>query len=336
MANRLPVSLDPVASMSWAPSGPGVFGYNLIDTSPDGIEAVFIDGDQSRGIAAGMLTGAPEINKDPDTQNYLDNVVGLSAEYKGAMQPGTISVEASAEVGELSHDTIMKLQPGLSREDWNSDAHATLLRNPGVPHGAFAVTARTPGVAGNSVDLAITVPDGAGANPNGPVVTVGAGDVITVDVETAAAGVPASTAREVVNAINAHPQANILVQAGLYGAGNRGTGIVAAAASAPLAGGAAGSRVGYRYSDTGFFSDEDYLDNVVMVLPTTFQNVYYVCVVKNAINVAEWNPSYDENGAVAGVEVTWRGHVTAADRNGVTGAMRGALDQYLMDASIEA
>lgn len=324
MANRLPVSLDPVGSMSWSPSGPGVFGYNLIDYSPDGIEAVFIDGDKSRGVPAGMLTSAPSINKDLDTQNYLDSVVGLSAEYKGAMQPGTITVEAEAEVAELSHDTVNILQPGMNRSEWVSDAHATLRANAGVADGEFSVTSRVAGTSGNSYSLAISAP--AGSETTVSVAT----NVITVAPATGA------TAREVVEAINAHTSANLLVQAGLYGGANRGTGAVVAAASAPLAGGAAGSRVGYKYVDTGFFRDSDYLDNVVMVLPTTFQNVYYVCVVKNAINTAGWNPSYDDSGAVAGVGVTFRGHVTADDRDPLTGAITSPLDQYLMDASVAA
>lgn len=327
---KLPTSTNPVQSMSWAPSGPGAFAFNLLDITPAGIEDVFIDGDQSKGIPSGLLTSVPSVTRDPQTQNLLENAVGHYAEYKGAQQPTTITVEAAVELAELSHETINILQPGLTRSDWMSDTRATLAV--GTGNSKFAVTARVAGTAGNAYSLTMTVP----ATANSPLSVSVSGSAITVSLATGAtASVSISTARDVVRAINDHTAANLLVQAGLSGVGNTGNGVVGALAATSLAGGAAGARVGYQYNDSGRFNETDYLDNVAMVLPTTFDAVYYVCIIKNAINVGEWNPSYDENGAVAGVGVTFRGHVTSADRNPVTGAIASPLTQYLLDASVQ-
>lgn len=317
--------------MNWAPSGPGVIGFNLVGISPNVINAVFLQGDQSQGVPAGMITSAPEINKDPDVQNYLDNAVGLPAEFKGSKQPGMITAEASVEVTAISPETIGYYQPGLTRSDWMGSTNATLAVGSG--NSRYSVTAKASGTAGNSVSITQTIPAAA---QTGVTVSV-SGNAITVTLNSngAAAPVTTSTANDVIAAINAHVGASALVRAGLSG-GSTGAGVQAALAATNLAGGAAGTRVGYKFADTGIFKDRDYLSNVVVVLPTTNQDVYYVCAIKNAINTEAWNPSFDENGAVSGVSVTWRGHITKDDRDPSTGAYSSPLDQYLMDVSVPA
>ncbi len=113
----------------------------------------------------------------------------------------------------------------------------------GLTNSAFTVTANDLGTVGNSNTIAVVVP--AGANVAGPTVSV-SGSAITVTTGTGAtAGTSNSTSAAVRDAINTNPAAKLNVTASLPTTSN-GTGFVAAAASAPLTGGAAAGAANYQ------------------------------------------------------------------------------------------
>ncbi len=327
-AQRLPITLDPVKALGVTPAGPGILLAEQIDFSYSGLQAA-ARGDESRGKHLGMLTSPPQVAIDPDTQNLLDGVVGLMAEYKNSKQPGTYTVEASAEVTEIEPDRMRYFQPGLIETPWTNSAHASL--NDGTGNARHTLTARASGTGGNSISYARTVP--ATATNSALSVSV-SGSAITVSLATGAtAGVSTSTAADVIKAINAHANASALVRAGLSvntdGTPSDGSAVVGALAATNLAGGTAGTSIGSEFSYSGKWTEADYLSNVTMVVGTTEQDVYVVYVVRNAINVDSWDPQFDENGAVSGLGVTWRGHSDTADRDPLTGATKPPVRMFL-------
>ena len=94
-------------------------------------------------------------------------------------------------------------------------------------------TAKTPGVAGNSITVALVDPS---ANNAALDVTVAA-SAITVSLATGPAGAITSTANQVISALNADVEANVLITASKAPA-NTGSGIVTALTAKNLAGGA--------------------------------------------------------------------------------------------------
>ncbi len=326
-AQRLPITLDPVKALGVTPAGPGILLAEQIDFSYSGLQAA-ARGDESRGKHLGMLTSPPQVTVDPDTQNLLDGVVGLSGEYKNSKQPGTYSVEASGEVTEIEPDRMRYFQPGLIEIPWTNSAHASLTD--GTGNARHTLTARASGTGGNSITYARTVP----ATTNAALSVSVSGSAITVSLATGAtASVSTSTAKQVIDAINAHSGAAALVRGGLSvntdGTPSDGSTVVGALAATNLAGGTAGSSIGSEFSYAGNYNEADYLSNVTMVVGTTEQDIYVVYVVRNAINVDSWNPQFDENGAVSGLGVTWRGHSDTADRNAVTGAIKPPVRMFL-------
>lgn len=327
MAQALPLTgSDPITAMGVAPSGPGILLAEVVDFSDAGLKAAAA-GDESRGIHLGMLTSPPEITEDPDVQNLLDNVSGLPVELVGAKQPGTQTAEITAEVVEIDQRRLKYLQPGQGEESWLNAAHATLAIGSG--DSRFSVTSKTAGVGGNSTSIALVVP----ATTNAALSVAVSGSAITVNLATGAtASVSTSTANQVIAAINAHAGASLLVRAGLSG-GSKGTGVVAAQASTPLAGGTAGTAIGKIYQGKSRFASTDYIKNITFVCGTTFQDIYLVYELRNAMNVDTFGLQADENGAVTGVSITWRGHATSADRDPATGAYRPPIRKFLMDAA---
>lgn len=111
----------------------------------------------------------------------------------------------------------------------------------------FTLRARLGGVAGNAITIALIDPS---ANDAPLTVTVTGTDIV-VSLATGVAGAITSTARQVIDAINAHFQASGLVY-GVLKADSDGTGIVTALAEASLSG---GSDTGVEF-DLGGLGDE--------------------------------------------------------------------------------
>lgn len=114
-----------------------------------------------------------------------------------------------------------------------ADAAAATLQTGVVgTNNAIQWTAREDGADGNAITVALVV---AGANTALSVDVDG--DAITVNVATSAGSAATSTAADVIAAVQADAAANALVTVDDAGASN-GTGVVAAVAATPLAGGA--------------------------------------------------------------------------------------------------
>lgn len=111
--------------------------------------------------------------------------------------------------------------------------HATLTVNPAGTNNALVFTAVTGGVGGNSITIEYVDP----AAPDA-VLSVGVvGTAITVNLATDGGSVITTTAAEIIDAIEASGAASALVTVANSGSDD-GSGVVAAVALTPLAGGA--------------------------------------------------------------------------------------------------
>ncbi len=98
--------------------------------------------------------------------------------------------------------------------------------------GTVVLTSKTFGhLGGNSLSAQINAPASGAADQ--PLSVALAGSKININPATNASGAITSTAAQVVDAINAHPQASALVKASLWRT-NAGAGVVQAGASSPL------------------------------------------------------------------------------------------------------
>lgn len=113
-------------------------------------------------------------------------------------------------------------------------AFASLVTGTVEAKTAILWRAKQVGPEGNNISVTIAVPSGANQS-----LTVSVdGTDITVSVATDDGGNPASTAADVVNAVNADFLAASLVVASLYGEGNDGSGVVTGVSKTNLTGGA--------------------------------------------------------------------------------------------------
>lgn len=276
---------------------------NVVDFTPQGIKDV-IAGDRSKGFRLGALTSAPTFTASPNFQDLTENIVGLNAAFKGAQQITRTDVTVEVELAELTHDNIQLIHPGLTRTDWLSTVNARLVV--GTGNSQFAVTAKTPGVAGNSINFVISTPAGSTTTASFATSTV------TVAPATTA------TAADVVAAINTTASTKAVVQAGLTSTSN-GTGVVSAATSTPLAGGAAGTKIGATFDPKGYVRDNDYLENFVMALEGTNTDVLQIYVIFNAISNDEFSYQPDDEGNVSSIAATFTGHAGDASYDPATG-----------------
>lgn len=307
-----------------APVGPGIANINQLDFTPQGIIDV-LRGDQSKGLTLGAMTSAPSFTASPTFQDRTESLVGLNAPFKGAQQITRTDVTLEVELAELNNANLKYLHPGLDTLDWMSAAHGFL--EIGTGNAKFRVTAREAGVAGNSVTITLTAAAGASAPTTVGVV----GSAITVTLGTGTvAGTENATALEVIEAINGSAAAKALVQAGLV-TGSDGTGVVAEAASAPLAGGVVGSKIGTVLEPRGYVSNSDYLDNMLLALEGPNVNVMQLYVLYNVISTDELSFQPDDEGGIASISATFTGHVTKAELDLTTGQYRPPYKIYNLD-----
>lgn len=319
-------------SAEYAPVGPGVFIVNLIDKTTEGVLAV-LNRDESRGRSVGAMTSAPSFTASITTQDRTENFVGLNAAFKNAQQIVRTDATFEIEFAELRGVNFSLIHPGLTSEVWLSSLHGHL--EVGTGDAKFAVTALEPGTVGNGLTLAL-VKAGSASQPTS--VAVAGGTDIIVTLGTSAAPTPFvinATANEVIAAINAHAEAKTLVHAGVKG-GSDGTGVVAAAAEAPLAGGTTGTRMGEILKPTGYISPGDYFDNAAMCLEGPSRHLEQIWILKNVISTDEVSFQPDDEGMPASISATFTASVTDEDRDPTTGIYRPPYEIYLMDPVVAA
>ena len=184
------------------------------------------------------------MNLNITRETYRDEVAWLASHRGKIVKTGGISlshahrapdpatgkrVYRSGEfVGVLSADS------GLwGRYQRAAGSYAQLVTDNAVANASIVWTARTAGLPGNAITLALVNPGGA----NQPLtVTVIAG-AISVSLSTGGAGAITTTAAQLIQAIKDDPAANALVY-GELARGHNGDGLVTAIAAANLVGGA--------------------------------------------------------------------------------------------------
>jgi hypothetical protein len=297
-----------------APVGPGVALIDVVDFTVDGILGS-ISGDESRGRSLGALTAAPSFSASPTFQDRTENLVGLNAPFKGAQQIVRTDTTVDVEIAELTNENYGVIHPGLTEQDFLNSMHGHLVS--GTGNSKFAITARAAGTGGNSITLTLT----AGTGNSTPTSVAVSTNAITVTLGTDSGGAVNATANEVIAAINASTAAKALVKAG-RGVGSDGTGVVAAATSAPLAGGTLGTKTGTDLLPTGYISNGDYFDNLVMALEGPNQPVLQCYIAYNVISLSDISYQPDDTGNVASIAATFTAHVTAQQLNAPLGIYR--------------
>ncbi len=308
------------ASLRTAPLGPGVFIGNLVDFTPQGILDV-LGGDTSKGISFGAMTAAPSVSIAREAIDLTENYVGINAPIKGASQTQRTDVSIAVEIAELTYDNMEYIHPGFTRTAWTSSIPASLTV--GTANSAFKVTSKLVGVAGNTTTINVATPAGATTS-----VTYTA-PAITVNPKTA------ETASGVAAAINAHAGASAVVRAGLPNTSN-GSGAVALFASAPLAGGAAGTTIGAKFKPTGNVPLSAYLDNVVVAAEGANANVLHIFRMNNSVQTDDLDFSPDDGGLPTSISCTFTGHVSDSDRDPVTGIYAPPYEWFVLDPASNA
>jgi hypothetical protein len=289
-----------------------------------------IAGDESKGRSLGALTAAPSFTASPEYLDRTESLVGLNAPFFGAQQLTRTDVTVEVEFAELTEENMHAVHPGLDSEEFVSSLHGHLVR--GTGNSAFAVTAREAGTSGNTTTITLT----AGSGNDTPTSVSVSTAAITVTLGTDSAGVVNATANEVVAAINASTPAKALVRAG-KAAGSDGTGVVAAAASAPLAGGTTSTtRAGVKLKPRGFISNGDYFENITMALEGQNQPLMQLYTVYNVISLDEISFSPADDGDISSMSATFTGHVTGAQLDTELGVYRPPYELWFYDLASSA
>lgn len=333
--------LLPKGAVNAAQNAPlyGTVIMNLVEETPDAVIAA-IGGDTSMGIPFGFLTTLPTFNVNRETVNITDPIAGLGIRLKGSEQLRSEEGTVELAFAQLSTDNIMYALPGTRKTDWMSAKTGSLTV--GTGNSAYTVRAIAPGVSGNSIQYAVTVPGTANANPTGPVVSVtgtAPNYTISVDVSTGTAGAApypvTSTANDVIRAINAHAVAKTIVQAGRP-ATSTGAGIVAASVAAPLAGGSAGTRIGSVLTSQGSWTLADYIRTVHVAWESVSAPVAMLGRVKNAISMGNFSFQGDDGGQMSGASLTLTATADESDYQSATGNYAGPFAFLKLDDVIAA
>lgn len=314
----------PAGAVAAAQNAPlyGTVILNLAEETPAAVIAA-IGGDTSMGIPFGFLTDLPTFNVSRETVNITEPIAGLGIRLKGSeqlqMEEGTVELAFA----QITADNIRYALPGTTKSDWVSDVTGSLTV--GTGNSSVRVRALAAGTVGNSIQYAQSAPAGTGA-PQATVAVTGTAPnyTITVSPKTTA------TANDVIEAINNHATAKTLVQAGRP-AGTNGTGAPATAIAAPLAGGAAGTKIGSKLISSGSWALADYIRTVHIIWESTATQVAHMARVKNAISMDDFSFQGDDGGQMSGVSVTLTATSDESDYNAATGNYTGPFAWFALD-----
>lgn len=320
------LSTATLSGLQNADLGPGVVLKNVLDLSPAGIDKV-LAGNRAFGQKIGSMTSAPSISIARNTIDITENIVGLNAALKGARQVQRVDASIEVEFAEITHENYHILNPGQTETDWMSSANASLTS--GTGNSQFALAARNAGVGGNSITLVLVAAAAASASTTVAV----SGSAITVTLGTSAVATPVTvnaTANQVINAINAHAAATLLVQAGLSGTSN-GTGVVAAAASEPLAGGAAGSRIGSTFRDQATLRLTDYMKNMCFIMESTQSKINTIYTFFDVVATEDFEQGADDEANISGTSQTFMSHASETSFDANAGVFLPAYERRALD-----
>lgn len=301
------------------PVGPGVLIENLVEFTGPAVRSA-ISGDTGAGVMMGAMTSAPSVSISREVTDRTEDIVGINAAGVGSQVLQRTDVVLEAELVELTPKQLMRIHPGLQQSDWMSAAHAKVVI--GTTNSAFNVWSIQSGTAGNAKTVVVSAPSGSATTVT--ISGTAGAEVLTIAPKTA------ETAAGVVAAINANTTAAKYFQAGLPITSD-GTGAVATAASTPLAGGSAGSRMGYKFDPTGFFKGSDYKRNLCLCLEGDNQDLLHIWRIDNCFQTDDIDFSPDDAGGVSGVSVSFSGHVTQANYDATLGVFLPPYAVYVAD-----
>jgi hypothetical protein len=302
---RLPSAT--LKSVNSAPLGPGVLLANVVDFTPLGI-ADILSGDESKGIRLGAMTTAPSFSITRETQDITENLVGLNAPLKGAVQIQRTDVTVDVELAELTHRNLKYIHPGLTEAVWNNAKPGSVTF--GTGNAAMRATSRVTGVAANSISVAVSAPAATPAT----LISYSTG-VFTLNPATG--DTANSFLDKVQNRSGAiapeYYDATSGIQLGVP-ASSTGAGTLATVASTSLAGGAASTaELGKKFSPTGYVPFTSYFDNLAMVLEGVNTQVLQIWRLDNAVQNDDISIEPDDSGAISGISCSFAGHVSDAN-----------------------
>jgi hypothetical protein len=298
--------------------GPGIMGEGVVDDSISGLTK-FMQGNTAYGRILGHMTSTPELTVAREWVDLTENVVTVTGTLRGAKQVRRVDVEIGVELAELNFENYKLLNPGQAETDWVNGVKAFLTT--GTGNAAFDLVSKVVGTAGNSITRVVATPTGSdtvvavtGTAPN---------YVVTITPATGA------TAGDVVDAVNTHTTANDIVRAGLPSTSD-GTGAVVAAASASLAGGTAGTRIGSSFQDQAFITDANYVD-LSFIMESTNARFNSVLTLFGCLQTGDFNPSFDDDGNISGISATFVAHADLSTYDPTLGTITPAYRWRQLD-----
>lgn len=313
-----------------APLGPGAILANCGQLTPQGLLKVIRGDSDAQGRHIGGMTDSPTFTDEDEVQNLAENLVGISADLKGAIRRQLTTVMIECEIARMTEENFKLIRPDFEGSDWvlGDGAFARLSVGPG--NAGILYTAATQGTLGNDTQVAHVV-----SGNNTPLSVAVPSGIVTVNLGTDGTGAPVSTADQVIAAVLALPAAAALLGAARATGNSTGGGTVPAQAATNLAGGVNPTVVGRKLRRRGFYKLTDYLDNVVLVLPRLDTPTGYIFVIENAMNRSddfEYEP--DDEGNISGVSLELVAHNDGTQMDPVTGELEipywiGVLDPVL-------
>lgn len=276
-----------------------------------------------KGTLLANLAGAPQKNESDTIVNPFEDIYSKTGDIEGDVQWQSTRVEIAFTPVSRTLDVLKLIYPGSKFEDILGADAVKASTTRGTANAGRRITAKTGGVAGNSISYGETA-TGASA-----VLAVSvSGTTITVALATDTTGVVTSTANQVIAAINGHAGAAALVTASLP-ADSTGAAVVAASAAAALTGGVNGTKVGTKRTSRGRITLTDYHKNVVLCWTTVDKTVAGCYVIRKAINIEEdKNYEFNDDGQAFGVDVTMRGHADGTTLDAETGQVLPNFEEH--------
>ena len=303
----------------------GVVFVNVPDEerNPDGYLSILTGQSASDAIWVSNLNSAPGFAETDERTNPFEALYGKTAAAVGEDVVLSSMHEITVEMTALTLQMIKLMRPDMRFELKMSGTSAAATLTVGAGNAGFTVTADSQGAGGNSIRIARV----AAAGANAPTTVAVSGNDITVTLGTGAtAGTPNATASQVVGAINANPAAAALVTAALA-SGSDGTGLVAAGALTPLAGGS-GAPIGVRMTRTLDSGPSTHLENIVIAYSTSTHTIGRDVVLFNPkATTEERNYELSDDLEVFGVKTTFQAFATDDNLDPVSGILLPAFEE---------
>jgi hypothetical protein len=265
----------------------------------------------SAGRFIANLMGAPSVNESDEISNPFQGMYGRTSAIKGEdiVQSSTVNITASITCHTLENLKLLRPDLAFSYVYGADGAFATLSIGTGAAGVTYTSDAR--GVGGNDIRAAQVNP-----GVSSPLSVSVSGNDISVSLAHNGTALT-STAAQVRDAVNAHPGAAALVNAGLTG---DGTGVAVAQAMTNLSGGTQGTVVGVRAKRTLSTNLSDHRKNMVLAYSTSEMTIGGAIILRNVKNNNEDREySFNDDLEIFGVEGNWQAYSDGSSMDPATG-----------------